>query len=244
MRGLRLLTTALAAVALSASVALAVGPPVDFAPGYGFEGVRAPGDHTSTAGEELEAIGFIGVFNTPLDFLDAVGSAEEFTFVVKDLISLGTTTVGSGMFTTYTTYYSGGVFEIYRDASKDASTNPNGTGYYGDPSDDNYANPGTFANGELILTGTLSNFGTKTFGFQAGGDILDAAVTITGGTYASLFSGCANVTLAGTFSVSAGFVSPTATAAGAFSLVDLELFADCPTPVEPSTWGRIKNQFN
>lgn len=222
-----------AALCLAASPALAiVNPVVDFGSGYAFEGNRLVGDQTSDAGDVMTIVGFVADFNDPFDDLDANDPTKQYTYVYRELVSAGTVVSGGGSFIFYDTDYSGGILEVYCD---DVAT--------GTAAD--YANPSTFADGDMILQADLMAFHIATKSFNCSGN-QNADLSFTGG---SLFNRVSTAgvgwdgIITGLFSVCASVVPDDLEALGYFGLSDTKIDVDCPVPVTPSTWGGIKRQY-
>ena len=221
-----MLTAALSAalvVALSGVAGALTNPVVDFgAASYAKEGTRTAGDHTSTAGDMLTIVGKVVVFNDPFADLDPNAAGIEYTYVMTDLISQGTT------FTSYyLTNYSGGVFRIYEDSSPDAD----------------FVDMATFQDGTMILEGAFSGFrittnsstGTQNADFQFTGGTLFNRVSQFGVGFIGVNTG--------NFSVSTMFVPQTQRNQGYFGMSDTKLDVTQPVATESSTWGRIKNLY-
>jgi hypothetical protein len=214
------------AVAVVAPALAFVNPIVDFGTGYAKEGSRLVADHTSTSGDVLLIVGRVVDFNAPFDDLDANDPAVEYTYVYKNLVSLGTVVSGSGLTSVYNTDYSGGVLEIYVDPSKDSD----------------FADPATFMNGTMILQASLSGFhvttlaincsGNQTTGFQFIGGTLFSRVSAGGNGFEGLAPGL--------FSVCTGQVPPTQQGQGYFGLSDTKMDLDPATQTEKRTWGQLK----
>lgn len=215
---------ALAAAPLTA--AAVVNPVMDFGSGYALEGTRVVGDQTSTAGDQLLIVGHVVQFQDPFGDLDPNDPTKEYTYVYSDLTSQGTIVTGGGSFIFYDTAYNGGVLRVYCDPAMDSD----------------FANPASFANGDLILEAAVTNFSTSTRSFTCSGN-QNAEITFTGGSLLSRLAGFQCGIITGLFSVCTSQVPAARQAEGYFGLSDTKIDVDCPVPSENSTWGRIKTQY-
>ncbi len=220
-----LLTTGLAGAAFA-------GAMIDWDPLYTWEPNATPTN--SVAGNELQGVGIVSSFASPLGDLDPNDPATEYTIYIHGLISQGTVPTGPPSTTFYTTNYSGGVIEIYAGSPRNSVFTPNPP---------NADVPSTFNDGTLILSGTFNGFYTQTNNFTAfdtgnmegnilwtGGTLYDR--TITGGQPCQgLFTG--GITW-----------YPPVSIPGYIFRHDGKIDLQCPTAAEPSTWGRIKNLYN
>lgn len=192
----------------------------DWAPdAYGTE----PGyvNHMSQAGAVLTIRGVIDRFFDP--FLDLDPAATEYSFVFRDLVSLGSINFGGIILTNY----AGGFFEVYEDPSNNAD----------------FANPGTFTDGTLVLNGFLDNFYVQQFqgpGGWSGTYQVDFEFTgPVGGPLYDRVEQCYG-TSGGGWSDSAPIIP-----AGYTVQVDGHMnIEDCrPTSAEEATWGGVKALF-
>jgi len=193
---------------------------IDLGPGYAVEGSRVVDTHISTAGDSLTIVGHVIAFRNPFLDLDPNDPAKEYTYVYRGLVSQGTTNLFNVIFTTN---YSGGVLEIYCDTAQDAD----------------FADKTTFMNGDMILSATLLNFTTVTKTSNVSGS-QNADIAFTGGSLVNRLVGCTSAIITGAFSVYNGFVPAAQQAQGYFGFSDTKIDAQCPTPVDASSWGRIK----
>lgn len=216
----------IAAVVLSGTATAATNPVIDwtgpmsaaFEPNF-----VAP--FTSVATNELKVVGTITLdFKAPLAALNpSVGNGGgEYTFVFDQLISLGTVDEG----VTQRTGYSGGRWRVFQDAGTVASlgtTPPNAT------------SPGNYEDGSVILSGTFTNFYTRSNELNPGGNY-NADVLVTGGSAYDLMQ--TDNALCGYL---IGVWNRTAAPAGYIRTCDAKLdFFGCPVAVEETTWSRIK----
>jgi hypothetical protein len=205
-------------------------PVVDFGLGYSKEGTRAANDHTATAGDALKIYGVVVDFNDPFADLNANG-ALEYSYVITGLtVAANTTVTPAGQFTFYDTDYSGGRFEVYEDATPDAS----------------FGNEASFTDGTLIIRGDFGDFATHTesnfftgncAGNQSGG------FQFTGGSLYSRVSdsgtGFTGSTI-GSYGICAQNVPDTQEGEGYFGFSNSRVDTNPPTPVEVMSWGAIK----
>jgi len=229
MRARWMLLTAVLLTGTVVSTAFS-GPIIDWDPAYYWEPGATPTNSIATT--EMKIVGTISAFGPPLAFLNANMPATEYTFYVSGLISGGTTSVGPPATTFYVTNYAGGTIEIYEDATPDAVFDPN-------PPNANV--PSTFTDGTLILSGTMSNFNTQTNNFTAhdtGNS--EGNITWTGGSLIAYVGGdnpCPALFTGGLTWF------PTLVPAGYLFRHDGKIDHECPTPTQPSTWGRIKSLY-
>ena len=219
-----------AALALSASHAYATSPMIDWDPALYYEAGATPTN--SIPGAELHIVGLVSSFGPPLDFLNAFMPAREYTLYAHSLISLGTTSIGPPATIFYTTPYSGGVIEIYEDATPDASFDPNPP---------NPGVPGDFTDGTPILVGVFQSFYTETNNFtqfQIGHS--EGNISWTGGTLFPLMRPeGSNEPCPGLFTGALTWrngVFP----AGYLFHHDGKIDFNCPVPTRPTTWGSVK----
>ena len=223
---------AVLSLALLASPVFAVeGMVFDWGPDcYGWEADYNLATHMSTAGSDLTIVGTIDVWYDP--FLGVVDQAtNEYTIILKDLVSLGSYESYGYVFTDY----SGGTFEIYEDAAKNADfgINPaNGTV------------PSTFVDGTLILSGPLAVFnvwGTTGPGGYAASYTAEFEFTGPGaGPFYSLVEGCYGIT-GNNWSDDPGLGIPTGynfIVDGFFSVDDCRII-----DTEETNWGGVKQLF-
>jgi hypothetical protein len=215
------------------SPATIVNPAISFGPGYALPSaywaypnfVQAP--EFPTAGDELLILGKVAAFQAPFEDLDPADPTLEFTYRMRNL------TVDSwgiwddfqrnegGIFVDYRA----GILEIYRDTSPDAD----------------FADAGTFADGEMILSATVDQLWL----------ILYSSVTppqsgnlvFTGGTLFDRVSDEGKgftATDAGNFSMDPDAIPDDLEALGYNALSQTTISINPGVPVSPTTWGRIK----
>jgi hypothetical protein len=207
---------------LCASLAAAEIPGIiwDWGPdAYGTE----PGyvNHMSQPGAVLTIVGLIDHFFDP--FLDLDPSTTEYSFIFRDLVSLGSIDFGGIILTSY----AGGFFEVYQDPSNNAD----------------YANQGTFTDGTLILSGFLANFSVQQFQGPGGwSGTYQTDFEFTGPAAGGLYDRVEQCygTTGGGWSDSAPSIPP-----GYTVQVDGHMTVEhCrPTGTEQSSWGSVKDLF-
>lgn len=223
--------TVLALLACALAAPSHAGPVIDWDPAYFY--TTSPGVTATNAplGSTLFIVGTVSVFGPPLQFLNASDPTKDYTFYVHGMTSLGTTpTAVPPLGTAYVTTYTSGVIELYEGTPRDAAFDPN-------PPNANV--PGTFTNGTLLLSGTMTNFYVQTNDFSSfstgnaegniawtGGSLLPN-VSPGGQPCPSLFTGG--------LSWHPGVLIP-----GYLFRHDGKIDLECPTPAKSSTWGRIK----
>jgi hypothetical protein len=222
------------AVALAAPLAAhaACVAPISWGVTYATEtSYAAP---NSLPGSVLTIRGLIDCFNAPFSDLDP--TTKQYTVVISNLISGGTvaTPLGGG-FTNYQTHYTGGSFAYYEDTTTPA-----------DP-----ANPPTYSDGTIILSGVLNgltvNFTLGPTGAYVSGNFdtgpMGSGAQFTGGTLfdrvSSFGQGCPLRDTGG------WNVSPNAHPAGYTAEVAGKTDIDCqPTATETGTWGKLKSTYH
>ena len=182
--------------------------------------------HMSAPGSNLTVVGLIDHFFDP--FLDLDPGSTEYSFIFRDLVSLGSIDLGGIVITDYV----GGFFEIYEDPSNNADFGVN------PPS---ATSPATFTDGTLILAGFLANFSVVTFmgpGGYSGTYLTD--FEFNGGAMYDRVEGC--------YGTSGGGLSDdpaTNYPMGYNFIVDGHMNVDdCrPTGSESTNWGAVKEMF-
>ncbi len=191
---------------------------------YGWETDYA--NHMSAPGSDLTVVGVIDHFFDP--FLDLDPGTTEYSFIFRELVSLGSFDLGGII----ETHYAGGFFEIYEDPSNNADFGVNPP---------NATSPATFTDGTLILNGFLANFYVVTFQGPGGysGTYL-ADFEFTGGAMYDRVEGCYGTT-GGGWSDDPATGYPT----GYNFIVDGHMTVDdCrPTGTESTNWGAVKEMF-
>jgi hypothetical protein len=203
---------------------------------FAYESNYTPATYNSAAGSQLTVVGIIDLFYAPLAFLNPADPTKEYTFVLSGLTSAGTVTVPSGPTTFYTTDYNGGTFAIYEGSPENAplaGAMP--------PSPPNATVPGNFADGTVILSGTLCGFRTEISRTVVGPNTIvngsfRSNYHFTGGSQYGIV-GDAEALLSGLWNVS----SPLPTG---YSAHPNGKFDSPPsTPALNSTWGILKSLY-
>ena len=226
---------ALSGFAGSAFAQCGTGVMIDWdANSFAYETNYTPATFNSAAGSQLTVVGIVNLFCSPFLDLNPNSATTEYTFVFDGLVSGGTTTQVNGPSTVYTTNYGSGAFRIYEGTPRNAPTA--GSMPAGPP---NATVPANFADGTLILSGTLSAFSTQItrVGTNPPNGSFRADYTFTGG---SLFSRVQNTgagLMQGLWCVTTG-----CTPSGYSAHPDGK-FDNPPTAVLNSTWGAIKDLY-
>jgi len=148
--------TSVGALATTAFAQCGTGVFIDWdGDAFAYETNYNPATFISAAGSQLTVVGKIVLFCSPLaDLVPSAGT--EYTFVWSGLTSLGTVvTPLGGTSTRYTTDYGPGQFFIYEDGTPDAPS----AGAM-PPNPPNALVPSSFADGTLILQGSIVNLKT------------------------------------------------------------------------------------
>ena len=211
---------------------------------FAYETSYNPATFISAPGSQMTTVGIASFFCAPLNGLDPTDPLKEYTFVFSGLTSAGTvgpTAVGTS--TRWQTSYGNGQFYIYEGSPRNAPTAAGGMPV----NPPNATVPANFADGTLILQGTLSNFittitrassGTFATSFRADyqftGPAAGPVYVLVSGTGPGLLSGlwCANSTAPGLCDIPVGY---SAHPNGKF---------DQPAVAAiNSTWGKIKTLY-
>jgi hypothetical protein len=194
----------------------------------------------SNPGSVLSMVGVINLFCAPLNGLDPLDPAKEYTFFFTGLISAGTQVIPVGPVTINATDYAQGVFFITEGSPRNAplATTPM-------PANPVNADvPALFVDGIVILQGVLNNFhtdiqvGNNTGSFRGdyrftGGTLFPL---VEGTTKDGIFGGlwCAPVIPDGSIcDVEVGYSAH----------VDGKFDVSAATPTSSSTWGAIKTLY-
>lgn len=215
---------AAAALIATAPVAFAAGPIIDWDPAYGWQVGGTPTN--LPAGGEFKMVGIVSAFDAPFGDLNAADPTREYTFVMYGLISQGTVAIGPPATTFYETHFTGGTFELYEDLTPESSFAP---------FPPNIAN---FTDGTLLLSGSFTSFFVQSNNFTAfqTGNI-EGAITWSGGTLVDRLEGCTGLFTGGMT------WRPSVVIPGYLFRHDGKMDAQCPTPANGSTWGRIKSLY-
>ncbi|HYM80351.1 MAG TPA: hypothetical protein VEY91_02945 [Candidatus Limnocylindria bacterium] len=213
---------------------------------FAYETNYNPATFNSVIGSQLTVVGKITLFCQPFQDLDAQDPSKEYTLVFAGLVSNGTVTTPYFVTgTKYVTSYSGGSFIIYEDTTPDAPTLATLA-----PNPPNAQVPARFADGTVILSGTLSNFVTTVRELPGGPPNqytheFDADFQFTGppaGTYFVRVQGTGLGNLFGTWCPNGSGNGLCILPAG-YSAQPNGEFGNPPTAVQSSTWGTIKQLY-
>ena len=225
---------AIFAVCCGAGVAHAQSDVMDII-GFLYESDNTPGVQgfpPSNPGDVLAGVGFIDNISAPLTWSQ---TDYEYTFVLSDLVSLGETDLGGGLFRTF---YAGGSIDIIAQAYTDAGyTIP----FYGvDPPDAMAL--GSFADGDVYLHGTFSNFVVTYNVTNFSGNFQGALTFELGTNFGELGQELQNpdaLTIAGLVGQN---VDP-AVPEGYDLEADGHIYYDGTIPTENMTWSNLKNLY-
>ena len=216
----------LAVVALlaTATSAFAAGPIIDWDPAYGWQAGATPTNLPS--GGEFKMVGIVSAFDAPFGDLNAGDPTREYTFVLYGLISQGTVAIGPPATTIYETHFTGGTFELYEDLTPESAFAPF------PPTEAN------FTDGTLLLSGSFTNFYVQSNNFSAfqTGNI-EGALNWTGGSLVNRLQSCSGLFTGGMT------WRPSVVIPGYLFRHDGKMDAQCPTPTNGATWGRIKSLY-
>lgn len=248
-RGIRLALLAALFVVFAPGTTIAqTGTIIDWGPNsYAWETNYNPATYISTAGSALSAVGVVDDFAGVLAGLEPIPAGTEYTYVLGNLVSAGTTITPGGFANTYRTVYNTlgppavNLFIWTSPANSSFGTNP-----------PNATVPSTFGDGTLVLAGKFSSL-TVTFAkrnsdsYVLGGNADSGAPSVVNGIWVA-GSALPLVSPSGApcpFRLTGGWLArPGNFPAGYTAWFDGKVDIDCPTPVAPSTWGRIKGQYH
>jgi hypothetical protein len=214
----------------AAAPARAIGPIFDWDPAYFW----TPGAYNNMPlGTPMWCVGTISQFGPPVEFLNDTMPETEYTFYIQGLTSQGT--IADGAF--YTTFFSGGTFEMYADGSPDAVFAPNPP---------NAQVPSTFVDeGSPILTGVFTSLVVYTndvTAFKVGS--IEGNLQWTGGSLLEYLNGPNGQPCPGLFTGGATWnTNPGVGIPGYLFRHDGKIDLQCPTPTTKSTWGRLKSLY-
>jgi hypothetical protein len=210
---------------------VAAGVSIDWDPAYTWEPGATPTN--SNPGGVLQGVGIVSSFDVPFQDLNANDPNKEYTFYFHNLVSLGTVTYGSPGLQFYVTDYTGGTFELYEGSPRNSVFAPNPP---------NAQVPSTYIDGTLILAGSFTRFETQTNDFTANqvGN-MEGEINWTGGTLLDR-TNRGGQPCPGLFT---GGITwrPDVLIPGYIFRHDGKIDLNCPTPADPSSWGRIKAQY-
>jgi len=194
----------------------------------------------SAANSQLNVVGIVSVFCSPLNGFNPNDPTKEYTFIFTGLTSAGTVTTSLvGGSTRYQTSYGSGTFTIYEGSPRNAPVDPN------EPANPPNADvPSKFTDGTAILSGTLTNFVTtvtkssiNTFATSFRSDY-----QFTGGTQFALVSNTGTGLLSGAWCASGAQTGLCSLPAG-YSAHPNGKFDQPTTSTQSSTWGAIKELY-
>jgi len=225
---------AIFAVCFGAGVAQAQSDVMDII-GFAYESDNDPGVvgfPPSNAGDVFAGVGFVDNISAPLTWSQA---DYEYTFVLSDLVSLGETDLGGGL---YRTFYTGGTIDIIAQAYLDAGyTIP----FYGVDPPDPFA-LGTFSDGEVYLHGTFSNFVVTYNTTNFSGNFQGVLTFVLGTHFGDLGQELQNpdaLTIAGLLGQD---IDP-AVPEGYDLEMDGHIYYDGTIPNESMTWSNLKSLY-
>ena len=214
------------------AVPAAAGPFIDWDPMY----LYGAGASTTLAlpGAEMKGVGLVSYFDAPLADLNPNDPSTEYTFIVKGLIANPTVVSGIPSTQFYTTNYTGGRFELYAGSPRNSSFAPN---------PENAIVPSTFQDGTLLLGGNFTSFYTQTNNFTAfkTGN-MEGAILWDSGSLLSRMNGGNGEPCPGLFTGALTW-NPTVLITGYVFRHEGKIDMNCPTPSNPSTWGKVKAQY-
>jgi hypothetical protein len=212
-------------------------PIIDTEISCAMEGTRLAEDPISTPDDSLTIHGKVAVFNPPFEALN--GDGNEYTYVIFGLVSQGTSTTITPNGNAYSTDYSGGAFIIYCDPTPDA--------------DPTFADKSTYTNGTGILRGVFTEtfrIDTNTIGVPAGsgcaGNIPGTDFQFVGGT---MFDQVSDGGVGFLGEVTSHFTicdaqTPAEWVDGCFGRARPKWDVEIPVPVQPATWGEVKQTYH
>ena len=179
------------------------------------------------------------LFANQLNGLNPIPAGTEYTVYGFGFVSAGTVITPGGFANAYTTVYSGGTVEVWQDGSPDAAfgTNP-----------PNATVPSTFNDGSLFLRMTVPSL-TVTFSKQNSNQNVLGGLADSGPPNCTATAGSALPLLFPSgqpcpLRLTGGWLAkPGNFPAGYSAHYDGKIDVDCPTPATPSTWGRVKSQY-
>lgn len=195
--------------------------------GYDYEFPDLDGAQFGEVGSGYVSLGFVPGLFAPL-VPDVV--ANEYTYYISGLTSMSVMPIGDFL----VIIYGAGTLSIYEDSKTlgtpgDYGINPpNGTA------------PPSFVDGNLFLTGTLTNF-QYVLDTVNGTGSFEADFDITGGSELANGNVPPNQTMGWTF---AGTTANELNMPEGYAhQVDGQIFLNEPVPSQPTSWGRVKAQY-
>lgn len=248
-RGIRLaLLAALFVVFAPGTTFAQTGTIIDWGPNsYAYESNYNAATYISNSGSQLTAVGIVDDFAGVMASLKPVPPGTEYTYYMSNLVSTGTTiTIG----TTYNVYKT--VYNTANPALNNIEmwTGPTNAAFGTNPP--NATAPSTFRDGTLALSGRFQSL-TVTF-LRRNSDSSIQSGNADSGTPSvanGVFTGGSEINRVSVngvpcpFRVTGGWLARAGSfPAGYTAHFDGKIDIDCPTPVEASTWGRIKGTYH
>jgi hypothetical protein len=178
-------------------------------------------------GDNLLILGKIAAFQAPFEDLNPADPELEFTYRMRNL-----TVAVTGIWDDFTHHesgiyveYTGGVLEIYRDTSPDAD----------------YVDPGTFADGEMILSASMTWLDLILYSSQTPPQ--DGGLVFTGGTLFNRVSEAGvgfTANNEGNFAMNPDVIPDNLEELGSNAMSQTVININPGVPVRSTTWGRIK----
>jgi hypothetical protein len=233
---------ALFVVVVPVSALAQTGTIIDWGPdSYAWETAYNTATYRSAAGSQLSAVGVINGFLGPMSGYNPTNGPTEYTYYLSGLVTAAGTTVTNGAtLSVYQTVYTGGTIGIYQQNPRNAAFGVNPP---------NATVPSTFNDGLLLLSGTIPTFTVTVTRVKASGAYVNGSVDSGDPANGVWTAGAAigQVTVGGRpcpFRITGGWdMRPADVLAGYVSQYDGKIDINCPTPAEPSTWGRIKSTY-
>jgi len=175
--------------------------------------------------------GYVSLGNCPGVFLPIVAdtSLNEYTYVIGGLTAVNVTPIGPDFIVVD---YGSGTFSLYEDSKSGGTPATFGV------NPPNATAPGTFTDGTLILSGTLSSF-QVVYNVTGGNGSFEGNLTFNGGTQIGNLP--LNQRDGWTFAGLSG--NSTEVPTGYAHQVDGQVFLQKPTAAQKSTWGALKSRY-
>ena len=235
------LTAALFVVAVPVSAFAQTGTVIDWGPdSYAWETNYNSATHLSAPGSLLSSVGVINGFLGPLSAFNPNTAGTEYTYYLIGGTTTGTTVTAGPTLSVYRTVYDVGKIYIFEGSPRNADfgTNP-----------PNATVPATFIDGSLFLLGVIPHITVTVTRVNATGAYVNGSLDSgdpanglwTGGSALPLVSAGGNPC---PFRLTGGWdMRPADVLTGYVSQYDGKIDLNCPTPAQPSTWGKIKNTY-
>jgi hypothetical protein len=216
----------LALVALTPGAARAQTLFFDYV-GYDYEAPNLDAAQFGEVGSGYVSLGFVPGLFAPL-VPNTV--ANEYTYYISGLTSLGQMAIGPFLVISY----SAGTLSVYEDAKSGGTPGdfginpPNGTA------------PPSFVDGNLFVTGTLTNF-QYIFNTIDGSGSFEADFEVTGGS--EVTNGDIPVNQREGWTFAGTSANELNMPEGYAHQVDGQVFLNEPVPTRPTTWGGLKAKY-